>query len=108
MINPETTYHVRYKVENKDRPGGHIYSERVTKVQYDFYKDNIGYEIDHLDYIERVESVYILNDIDVNKELCEMIDKMDEIERRVDNETFEAFKREVLDYFDVLDDYLSY
>lgn len=106
MINPETTYHVRYKVENKDRPGGHIYSKNVTKNQYDFYKDNIGYEIDHPDYIEHVESVYILNDIDVNKELCEIINKMAEIENRVDNDTFDTFTQEILDYIDNSDDYL--
>lgn len=108
MINPETTYHVRYKVENKDRPGGHIYSKSVTKDQYDFYKDNIGYEIDHIDYIERVESTYVLNDIDVNKVLCEIIEKIDEIEDCVDNDTFEDFTYEILDRFDALDDYLSY
>lgn len=108
MNNLEVRYYVEYRIENKDGTRSHTHSKQVTKDQYDFYKCKVGLKIDHLDYIKQVEDVYVLNDIDVNKELCEMIDKMDEIERRVDNETFEAFKREVLDYFDVLDDYLSY
>lgn len=108
MINPEVRYYVEYRIENKDGAGSHTYSKRITKDQYDFYKCKVGLEIDHVDYIKRIERVYILNDIDVNKELCEIIDKMDDIKGRVDNDTFEAFKCEMLDYFDVLDDYLSY
>lgn len=108
MNNLEVRYYVEYSIKDKESLRCSKHRDEVTKDQYDFYKCKVGLKIDHLDYIKQVEDVYVLNDIDVNKELCEIIDKMDEIERRVDNETFEAFKREILDYFDVLDDYLSY
>lgn len=107
MLNPEVEYYVEYRIENKDVTGSHTYSRRITKEQYDFYKDKIGYETDHIDMIKRIESVYILNDIDVNKELCEIIDQLNQIENRVDNDTFETFTQEIIDYLEDPDGYLS-
>lgn len=107
MLNPEVEYYVEYWIENKDGSRCHNYSKRITEDQYDFYKDKIGYEMDHVDMIKRIERVYILNDIDVNKELREIIDKLNQIENRVDNDTFDTFTQEVLDYLEDPDDYLK-
>ena len=107
MINPEVVYYVEYRIENKDGSCGHTYSRRITREQYDFYKDKIGYEIDDPNYVQRIERVYILNDLDVNKELREIIDQLNQIENCVDNDTFDTFTQEVLDYLDNPDDYLS-
>lgn len=108
MINSEVRYYVEYSIKDKESLRCSKHRDEVTKNQYEFYKCRVGLKIDHLDYIKQFEDAYVLNDVDINKELCEIIDKMHEIERRVDNETFEAFKCEVLDYLDNPDDYLTY
>ena len=107
MLNPEVEYYVEYCIENRDGAGSYTYSRRITREQYDFYKDKVGYEIDYSNDIKRIERVYILNDIDVNRELCEIIDQLNQIENRVDNDTFETFTQEILDYLEDPDSYLE-
>lgn len=97
MNNTKVGYYVEYSIKSKESSKFSIHKERVTKDLYEFYKENLGYEIDNSDHITRIDGVYILNNIDVDEELNEIFNRISHVKKHVNNEIYEEFKSKIID-----------